>query len=95
MTVSLTAQAEPYLELAEKLVDGRVSEDELPDLTANLPPLHRELLDYLADQANDISVKQPKRSWAITAVADAAAHLPDSPFLQAMAAWYLARAANE
>jgi hypothetical protein len=48
MTVPLTTLAEPYLKLAETLVAGRISEDERPDLTANLPPLHRELLDYLA-----------------------------------------------
>ncbi len=95
MTVSLTAQAEPYLALAQKLVDGRITEDQLPDHTTNLPPLHRELLDYLAAQADDASLRLPKYSWAAAAVADAvASHLPDVPFLQALAAWYLARAAN-
>lgn len=95
MTVPLTVQAELYLALAEKLVDGRITEDQLPNYTTNLPPLHRELLDYLAAQADEVSLRLPKNGWAVAAVADAAAaHLPDAPFLQALAAWYLARAAN-
>lgn len=95
MAVSLTVQARPYLELAEKLVDGRITEDQLPHLTPRLPPLDRGLLDYLANHSDQVSLRLPKYSWAVTAVADAAAaHLPDAVFLQALAAWYVARAAN-
>ncbi|MCL4266948.1 MAG: CHAT domain-containing protein [Anaerolineae bacterium] len=86
--------AAAYLAEAERLFHGRLSPENLPHLTAQLPPVDRSLLDHLADHAAQLALTQPKHGWAVTAVAEAAtAHTPD-PFLQGLAAWHVARAAN-
>ncbi len=93
----MTAQpavVDAYLEIAKSLFDGRLAEDTLPKAATSLPPLNQPLLDQLAAQAEEAGLAQPRHGWAMTAVADAAAEVTDDPFLKALAAWYLARAAN-
>lgn len=87
------SSAAAYLAEAERLFHGRLSPENLPHQAAQLPPLDRPLLDHLAEHAAQLALTQPKHSWAVTAVAEAAAHTHD-PFLQGLAAWYAARAAN-
>jgi tetratricopeptide (TPR) repeat protein len=83
-----------YLEQADYLANGRIPLPSLPLTAAHLPSLDGPLLDALAAQATRISLTEPKRGWALTAVAEAsAAHVQD-PFLQALANWHVARAAN-
>jgi len=84
-----------YYSLAEKLSSGDISEDELSRATALLPSLDRHRLDQIAKEAEEICNSQPRLGWAICAVADAATAQRLDPFLEALSAWYLARAANE
>ncbi|HUM70662.1 MAG TPA: hypothetical protein PLK31_17670, partial [Chloroflexota bacterium] len=84
----------PYLAQAEQLFHGRINVQNLPHLATQLPPLDQPLLDQLADHATHLALAQPKHGWAVTAVAEAAAALTDDTFLQACAAWQVARAAN-
>lgn len=84
-----------YLTLAQQLDRDLALETDLSLATSQLPPLTAELLQALVDQAEVASLDRPRYGWAIMAVADAAAaHISDR-FLQACAAWYLARAAND
>jgi tetratricopeptide (TPR) repeat protein len=83
-----------YLELAKRLADGSLSMATLPHLAAQLPALDRLLLDSLATHTDHLALGQPKQGWAVAAVAEAAAILTNDPFLQALAAWYVARAGN-
>ncbi|GIK57939.1 MAG: CHAT domain-containing protein [Chloroflexota bacterium] len=85
--------AAAYLAEAERLFHGRLPPENLPHQAAQLPPLDRSLLEYLAGHAAQLALTQPKHSWAVTAVAEAAAHTHDL-FLQGLAAWHVARAAN-
>lgn len=84
-----------YQRLAWALWGGEVLEDELPAAAAHLPPLDETLLHRLARMAEEKSYARPRLGWAISAVCDAAATHLGQPFLQAVAAWYLARAAND
>ena len=91
-----SAHTDAYRELADLLIQSRLAEADLPNVTASLPLLNRELLDTLAVQAARFSLSQPRHGWAMMAVTDAAAaHISDNSFLSALAAWYLARSANE
>jgi len=83
-----------YLTLANKLFDKQISQDDLNPSAAQLPPLNRTLLDQLAQCAEEAAQTAPRLGWAITAIADAAAVYNEEPFIQALAAWYLGRAAN-
>jgi CHAT domain-containing protein/tetratricopeptide (TPR) repeat protein len=83
-----------YLQVAAELFDGRLLEADLPIAVAPLPLLTQNLLHELAALAEKEALSQPKRAWAIAAVADAAAGQTDDHFLQGLAAWQLARAAN-
>ncbi|CAG0944868.1 hypothetical protein ANRL1_01995 [Anaerolineae bacterium] len=84
-----------YLTLAQQLDRDLARETDLALTASQLPPLTTELLQALVDQAEVASLDRPRYGWAILAVADAtAAHISDR-FLQARAAWHLARAAND
>lgn len=85
----------PYLELAHQLDHGLTREGELALAASQLPPLTETRLQALADQSEVASLDRPRYGWALMAVANAAAtHTPDR-FVQALAAWHLARAAND
>ncbi|MCI0562711.1 MAG: CHAT domain-containing protein [Nitrososphaera sp.] len=88
-------QVLPYLELAGQLAAGHLTETRLFKLVHSLPTPSQALLEYLAGQANEASLRQPRRGWAIAVVTDRAARKTGDRFLQALAAWQLARAANE
>lgn len=85
----------PYLSLAGMLYDGRFGEDDLPAALIQLPTLDEECLYKLAQIAQQASLTQPRRGWALMAVADAMAQQSNDLFLQSLAAWYLGRAAND
>lgn len=90
----------PYLTLARQLFTDESLEKLLPAKAAALPRLTLPLLETLVAEAKNLILSQPRLSWAIMAVADAAAPYfssssrKDTLFLQALAAWQLARAAN-
>lgn len=84
-----------YLELAESLHDGRLAEADLAEAVRSLPALNRPLLEALAEQGAPYRRRRPRRGWALAAVVDAAAGRVDDVFLQGLAAWHLADAANE
>lgn len=83
-----------YLSLAGALYQGHLSEGDLQAAVIQLPSLDQECLDKLAQIAHQASLTQPRRGWALMAVADAAAQQGADLFLQSLAAWHLSRAAN-
>ena len=97
--MALHSPISAYLDLADGLVHGRYAENDLPTHTAALPPLTRDLLDQLNQNAEQYVYAHPRRGWNILAVAAAAAahldsELQTTTFLQGLAAWRLARMAN-
>lgn len=89
----------PYLDLAGQLFDDPGSEGGLKGSilarVRELPLLDETLLDRLARISEAAALSEPRRAWAIAAVADQAARSQSAPpFLEARAAWDLARAAN-
>jgi len=84
-----------YLALANELFEGRIAEDDLQPFTAQLPPLDNNLLDKLAQHAEETAQTQPRLGWAIARVANATTREQGaSLFIQSLSAFYLARAAN-
>jgi tetratricopeptide (TPR) repeat protein len=84
-----------YVHLANRLFENTASERDLPAITLQLPPLNQNILNKLAQQAEDAALTEPRRGWAITHVADAAANSQSCDlFARSMAAWYLGRACN-
>lgn len=83
-----------YLTLADALFQRSLQEESLSTSAGHLPPLHRQLLDDLVYRAQQVGLTQPRHGWAIMAVADMAARQTTDIFLQALAAWHLAHAAN-
>ena len=84
-----------YLDLANELLDRRVSERALPKVAARFPSLDEKLLNRLAQGSEDAALSEPRRSWAIAKVTDVAANSQHCDlFVQSMAAWYLGRASN-
>lgn len=86
---------EPYLHLAAQLDEGSFLDHDLLHHAALLPGLDEQLLKQAASHAQKASLSRPRLGWALAKVADAAAQHTDDPFLQALAAFHLARAANE
>lgn len=84
-----------YFRVAEALADGRLDEGELPAAAARLAPLDEGLLARLAEAAGGAALREPRRGWAMMAVADAAARRGEDSRLQALAAWRLGSMANE
>lgn len=86
----------PYLALAERLFADPAHETTWLAEAVTLPPFTDALLRQLVAHADHLALAQPRRGWALLAVATAAAQAQTvAPFLQAKAAWYLARSANE
>jgi hypothetical protein len=83
--VASSPEVDAYLELADSLINGRLTEADLHSSTIHLPPLSNELLQTLAALAQKAALTQPKQTWAITAVA--AARPTDNVFLSGLAAW--------
>ncbi len=85
---------EPFLQISQDLFNQRLAEEDLPAAIAHHPILNRPLLEALGELAETAVLSQPAYAYAIMATADAAAQRSDDPFLRALAAWQLARAAN-
>ncbi len=85
----------PYLQQAEELFAGRLSEANLSRGSRYLPQLNQEILNSLAAASRNASLTHPRRGWAIAAVTDMAAQAAHRSALQPRAAFHLARAANE
>lgn len=84
-----------YLHLANELFEGRVSEADLPTITADLPPLDKNLLDQIAEHAESFASLTPRLGWALTQVAfDAVIFQNRDLLVRSLSAWYLARACN-
>jgi tetratricopeptide (TPR) repeat protein len=84
-----------YLNLANELFEGRLSDSDLPFIAADLPPLDKSLLDRIAEHAERFASVTPRLGWALTQVAfDAAVSQSSGTFLCSLSAWYLARACN-
>lgn len=84
---------QPYLTQANDVFLGKIHADELDETTRHLPPLNENLLEQLAQAAEEAALVSPRRAWAITLLADSAARDRDLR-LQSRAAWYLGRACN-
>lgn len=85
-----------YLQLANDLFEGRITETELASAATDLPSLDKNLLDQLAQSTESFSMTQPRYGWAISRVAQQAAVSQDNDLLlQSLAAWNLARACNQ
>ena len=84
-----------FFETAQRLFEDPALEAHLPRLVSDLPPVSIELLELLGSEAEVAALRQPRRSWAIAALTDAAASRSNDLFLRARAAWDLAKAANE
>ncbi len=89
-----SAAYEKFLSRSQQLFTAQINESELAGVVATLPTLTRPLLERLAATAQQASLTEPRHSWALMATADAAAQQTNDLFLQALAAWYLAWAAN-
>lgn len=89
-------KSQSYLELAQCLDDGRLTENDLAGAVDQLPPPNLKWLHSLARQAEVVALNQPSLAWAIIAVAQAAVQKkhPGPTRQTALVAWYLARAAN-
>ena len=85
-----------YLEMAERLDAGILPHAELPRHAIELPPLTDPLLHTLTTHAARFAYRRPRRTWAIAAVANAAArvHPQTSPLRRGQAAFHEAAAAN-
>ena len=90
----MPADLRPYLLLAQRLLAGEIPETHLTQRAAGLPSPDSETLDRLGDESDKASRSQPRLAWAIAAAGDAAARHTNDPYLQALAAWHLARACN-
>ena len=86
-----------YRDLAERFSATLVWEESFMIEVASLPSLNLTLLDDLYEASEQIARTRPRLGWSLMVVANAAAkhHQPDDRFLQAKAAWYEARLANE
>jgi tetratricopeptide (TPR) repeat protein len=84
-----------FLDTAQRLFESPALEAQLPDMAREFSSLSLEHLDRLAMEAEKAAISQPRLSWAIAALADAAVSRSDDLILKSKAAWYLARACNE
>jgi tetratricopeptide (TPR) repeat protein len=82
-----------YLSLANDVFLGKIHADALDRATRQLPPLNENLLEQLAQAAEEAALVSPRRAWAIALLTDSAARDRDL-LLQSRAAWYLGRAYN-
>lgn len=91
--MSLVSDFQAYLHLAERFLHDNQAEESLPDALAQIPTLNETLLDQLAQHAEELSLTEPRRGWAILRIAHEAAHSSEL-FIRCKAAWYLGRACN-
>jgi tetratricopeptide (TPR) repeat protein len=84
---------QPYLNLAHDVFVGKIHADELDETTRQLPPLNENLLEQLAQAAEEAALLSPRRAWAIALLADSAVRDRDLR-LQSRAAWHLGRVYN-
>lgn len=84
----------PFLQIAENLFNRRLPEEDQSAAVADLPLLNEDILNELAQLAETAALTQPAYAYTLMTVADAAARHSNDPFLCALAAWQLARAAN-
>ncbi|MFO7585251.1 MAG: hypothetical protein R6W69_11020, partial [Anaerolineales bacterium] len=82
-----------YLNLANDVFLGKIHADALDRATRQLPPLNENLLEQLAQAAEDTALLSPRRAWTIALLADSAARDRDLR-LQSRAAWHLGRVYN-
>lgn len=95
ISLPLKERFKAYLELAGDLDQGRIDTASLPLCAASLPPPDEQVLAYLEAQVEEAQMDWPRWGWALMAVAEAAAnHLAKGPYLPALAAWQLGRAAH-
>jgi CHAT domain-containing protein len=89
------SNSQAYLDLANDLFAGRISERDVFGAVTELSSLDNGLLDELAQYSEETALFEPRRSWAIAQVAYSASNFQNSDaFIKALAAWYLGRAAN-
>ena len=87
--------SQPYLDLADHLFNGQISEGDVPAAVAQLPSIDEALLDQLAQYAEQVALVEPRHSWTIMQVANDAAHSHEcNLFTRSKTAWYLGRAFN-
>lgn len=91
----VTDPYEPFLNLADDLTTNRISERDLSVAILQLPFVDEELLILSGQRAEEIALREPRRSWALTNVVHRATQSQrQDPFLQSLAGWYLGRAFN-
>src|SRR4051812_32259334 len=91
--MNTSSDFQAYVNLANDLFNGQLSEQDVPNFTGQLPPLNEVLLDQLSHYAEETSLREPRHSWAIALVFDYAAR-DCTLMLQSRAAWYLGYACN-
>jgi hypothetical protein len=82
-----------YLSLANDIFLGKIHVDAIDRATRHLPPLNENLLEQLAQAAEEAALLSPRSAWTISLLADSAARDGDLR-LQSRAAWYLGRVCN-
>ena len=91
----VTDPYEPFLNLADDLIANRIPERDLSVADSQLPSIDEGLLTLLGQRAEEIALREPRRSWALTNVIHRATKSQSQdPFLQSLAGWYLGRASN-
>ncbi len=84
-----------FLKMAARLDGGEIEEADLAAAVSLLPDLTQARLAELADQSQLYAPSNPRLGWAIAKVVDVTAVAQQVELsLQARAAWYLGRAAN-
>ena len=84
-----------FLKIAERLDRGDIEETDLATAVTRLPSLTETCLVALASHSQTQALNSPRFGWAIARVADETAVVQQiETSLQARAAWYLGRAAN-
>ncbi|MDX9991054.1 MAG: CHAT domain-containing tetratricopeptide repeat protein [Anaerolineales bacterium] len=88
-----TVAFQSYLKRANDVLSGKTDKKDLIEIAGQLPPLNQNLLEQLAQAAEEAALSDARRAWAIALLADSSARDGDL-LLQSCAAWVLARAYN-
>ena len=88
-----TAAFLSYLNRANDVLSGKTDKNNLTEIAGQFPPLNQNLLERLAQAAEEAALPDARRAWAIALVADSAARDGDL-LLQSRAAWVLGRSYN-
>jgi tetratricopeptide (TPR) repeat protein len=87
--------SQAYLNLANHLFRGRISEHDLSAATSRLPPLSEALLVILGQHSEKVAGSKPRYGWSIAKVAYSAAITQKQDlFVRSLAVWNVGRAAN-